>query len=100
MPYCSGSVGIERWFRCDPCRPPFSLEEEEEEEEELVDPLTTVREHCEQTEKCVKARERLELCDARVSSRSQTEEQCTEELFDFLHARDHCVAHKLFNQLK
>lgn len=55
---------------------------------------------CEQTEKCVKARERLELCDARVSSRSHTEEQCTEELFDFLHARDHCVAHKLFNKLK
>ncbi|KFV00536.1 hypothetical protein N340_09357, partial [Tauraco erythrolophus] len=55
----------------------------------LQDPLTTVREHCEQTEKCVKARE---LCDARVSSRSQTEEQCTEELFDFLHARDHCVS--------
>lgn len=40
----------------------------------------------------MKARERLELCDARVSSRSQTEEQCTEELFDFLHARDHCVS--------
>ncbi|XP_010004990.1 PREDICTED: cytochrome b-c1 complex subunit 6, mitochondrial [Chaetura pelagica] len=39
-------------------------------------------------------------CDARVSSRSQTEEQCTEELFDFLHARDHCVAHKLFKKLK
>ncbi|KAM6129028.1 cytochrome b-c1 complex subunit 6, mitochondrial [Phoenicopterus ruber ruber] len=74
--------------------------EEEEEEEELVDPLTTVREHCEQTEQCAKARERLELCDARVSSRSQTEEQCTEELFDFLHARDHCVAHKLFKNLK
>lgn len=64
------------------------------------DPLTTVREHCEQLEKCVKARERLELCDQRVSSRSQTEEDCTEELFDFLHARDHCVAHKLFNSLK
>lgn len=64
--------------------------EEEEEEEELVDPLTTVREQCEQIEKCIKARERLELCDQRVSSRSQTEEDCTEELFDFLHARDHC----------
>lgn len=56
------------------------------------DPLTTLREQCEQMEKCVKARERLELCDARVSSRSETEEQCTEELFDFLHARDHCVS--------
>uniref|UniRef100_A0A8L2Q828 Cytochrome b-c1 complex subunit 6, mitochondrial n=1 Tax=Rattus norvegicus TaxID=10116 RepID=A0A8L2Q828_RAT len=64
------------------------------------DPLTTVREHCEQLEKCVKARERLESCDRRVSSRSQTEEDCTEELFDFLHARDHCVAHKLFKSLK
>ncbi|XP_065747664.1 cytochrome b-c1 complex subunit 6, mitochondrial isoform X3 [Phocoena phocoena] len=63
------------------------------------DPLTTVREQCEQLEKCVKARERLELCDERVSSRSQTED-CTEELLDFLHARDHCVAHKLFNSLK
>uniref|UniRef100_A0A8C6R9M0 Cytochrome b-c1 complex subunit 6, mitochondrial n=1 Tax=Nannospalax galili TaxID=1026970 RepID=A0A8C6R9M0_NANGA len=72
---------------------------EEEEEEELVDPLTTVREQCEQLEKCVKARERLELCDQRVSSRSQTEEDCTEELFDFLHARDHCVSHHLFKKL-
>lgn len=51
-----------------------------------------MREQCEQLEKCVKARERLELCDARVSSRSNTEEDCTEELFDFLHARDHCVS--------
>ncbi|XP_053411182.1 cytochrome b-c1 complex subunit 6, mitochondrial-like [Nycticebus coucang] len=81
--------------------------EEEEEEEELAiglafctDPLTTVREQCEQLEKCVKARERLELCDERVSARSHTEEDCTEELFDFLHARDHCVAHKFFNSLK
>uniref|UniRef100_A0A8C6QM00 Ubiquinol-cytochrome C reductase hinge domain-containing protein n=1 Tax=Nannospalax galili TaxID=1026970 RepID=A0A8C6QM00_NANGA len=63
---------------------------EEEEEEELVDPLTTVREQCEQLEKCVKAQEWLELCD------QHTEEDCTEELFDFLHAR----AHKLFNSLK
>ncbi|XP_069498379.1 cytochrome b-c1 complex subunit 6, mitochondrial [Ambystoma mexicanum] len=75
-------------------------EEEEEEEEEMVDPLTTVREHCEQSEKCIKLRERMEICDNRVSSRSQTEEDCTEELFDFLHARDHCVAHKLFDHLK
>ncbi|KAK2089095.1 hypothetical protein P7K49_035002 [Saguinus oedipus] len=73
---------------------------EEEEEEELVDPLTTVREQCERLEKCVKAPEQLELCDERVSFGSLTEEDCTEELFDFLHARDHCVAHKLFNNLK
>ncbi|XP_054843569.1 cytochrome b-c1 complex subunit 6, mitochondrial-like [Eublepharis macularius] len=71
--------------------------EEEEKEEEPVDPLTTIREHCKQTENCVKFCEILERCDARVSSRSHTEERCTEELFDFLHARDHCVAHKLFS---
>uniref|UniRef100_A0A8C6I738 Ubiquinol-cytochrome C reductase hinge domain-containing protein n=1 Tax=Mus spicilegus TaxID=10103 RepID=A0A8C6I738_MUSSI len=29
-----------------------------------------------------------------------TGEDCTEELFGFLHARDHCVAHKLFKNLK
>uniref|UniRef100_A0A8C9BGP4 Ubiquinol-cytochrome C reductase hinge domain-containing protein n=1 Tax=Phocoena sinus TaxID=42100 RepID=A0A8C9BGP4_PHOSS len=27
-------------------------------------------------------------------------EDCTEEVFDFLHARDHCVAHKLFKAWK
>uniref|UniRef100_A0A2K6LQU2 Cytochrome b-c1 complex subunit 6 n=1 Tax=Rhinopithecus bieti TaxID=61621 RepID=A0A2K6LQU2_RHIBE len=73
---------------------------EEEEEEEELDPLTTVREQCEQLEKCVKAQERLDLCDEHVCSQSHTEEDCTGELFDFLHARDHCVAHKLFNNLK
>ncbi|XP_078529604.1 cytochrome b-c1 complex subunit 6, mitochondrial [Lissotriton helveticus] len=75
-------------------------EEEEEDDEEMVDPLTTVREHCEKSEECTKLREKLEMCDQRVSSRSQTEEECTEELFDFLHARDHCVAHKIFSKLK
>ncbi|KAM4022464.1 cytochrome b-c1 complex subunit 6, mitochondrial [Anomaloglossus baeobatrachus] len=79
---------------------PEQEEKEEEEEQDLVDPLTAVREHCEQTEKCVKTREQLEMCETRVNSRSHTEEECTEELFDFLHARDHCVAHKLFKHLK
>ncbi|XP_059353689.1 cytochrome b-c1 complex subunit 6, mitochondrial-like isoform X2 [Carassius carassius] len=75
-------------------------EEEEEEEQDLVDPLETVREKCEQTEHCVQARERLEACETRVGSRSETAEDCTEELFDFLHARDHCVAHKVFQSIK
>ncbi|XP_061099823.1 cytochrome b-c1 complex subunit 6, mitochondrial-like [Conger conger] len=75
-------------------------EEDEEEEEDLVDPLDTVRAKCEQTEHCVHVRARLDACESRVSSRSNTEEDCTEELFDFLHARDHCVAHKLFKSVK
>ncbi|KAB5584210.1 hypothetical protein PHYPO_G00104740 [Pangasianodon hypophthalmus] len=74
-------------------------EEEEEEEEEMVDPLEAIRQKCEETEHCVHAHEKLEMCETRVGSRS-TEEDCTEELFDFLHARDHCVAHKLFHSVK
>ncbi|KAM6963163.1 cytochrome b-c1 complex subunit 6, mitochondrial-like isoform 2-T2 [Aplochiton taeniatus] len=75
-------------------------EEEEEEEEEDMDPLETVRQKCEQSEHCVHTRERLELCEGRVSARSETSEECTEELFDFLHARDHCVSHKVFHSVK
>ncbi|CAF95842.1 unnamed protein product [Tetraodon nigroviridis] len=55
---------------------------------------------CEEAEHCVHARERMEECETRVGSRSSTQEDCTEELFDFLHARDHCVAHKLFHSVK
>lgn len=58
----------------------------------LQDPLETVRGKCEAAEHCAHARERLEQCNTRVNSRSSTEEDCTEELFDFLHARDHCVS--------
>ncbi|XP_068095691.1 cytochrome b-c1 complex subunit 6, mitochondrial [Hyperolius riggenbachi] len=84
---------------------PEEEEEEEEKEEEaepedVVDPVIAVRQHCEKSEKCVKMKEHLDLCETRVNSRSKTTEDCTEELFDFLHARDHCVAHNLFKHLK
>ncbi|XP_005795705.1 cytochrome b-c1 complex subunit 6, mitochondrial [Xiphophorus maculatus] len=75
-------------------------EPEDEEEEEMVDPLETLRQKCAETKHCVHTQERLELCETRVGSRSQTQEDCTEELFDFLHARDHCVSHKLFHSVK
>ncbi|XP_075943886.1 cytochrome b-c1 complex subunit 6, mitochondrial isoform X2 [Anarhichas minor] len=78
----------------------FQEEEEEEEEEDMVDPLETMRQKCEETEHCVHTRELLEHCETRVGSRSSTAEDCTEELFDFLHARDHCVSHKLFHSVK
>ncbi|XP_055499396.1 cytochrome b-c1 complex subunit 6, mitochondrial-like [Leucoraja erinacea] len=74
--------------------------EPEEEEEDLVAPMTDVREQCEQNEKCVQLRSHLDECTDRVNSRSQTEETCTEELFDFLRSRDHCVAEKIFSKLK
>ncbi|XP_057714436.1 cytochrome b-c1 complex subunit 6, mitochondrial-like [Corythoichthys intestinalis] len=79
---------------------PEEEEEEEEEEADLVDPLETIRAKCEETEHCVHYKERLELCETRVNSKSNTTEECTEELFDFLHARDHCVSHKLFHNVK
>ncbi|XP_060889202.1 cytochrome b-c1 complex subunit 6, mitochondrial isoform X2 [Labrus mixtus] len=79
---------------------PEDEEEEEEEEEEDMDPIETMRQKCEEAEHCVDTRERLEECETRVGSRSSTMEDCTEELFDFLHARDHCVAHKLFHSVK
>ena len=55
------------------------------------DPLEVVRDKCAQAEHCVHARAKLEHCESRVGSKSETREDCTEELFDFLHARDHCV---------
>ncbi|XP_077373576.1 cytochrome b-c1 complex subunit 6, mitochondrial-like [Festucalex cinctus] len=75
-------------------------EEEEEEEEDLVDPLEAIRAKCEETEHCVHYKELLERCENRVNSKSRTAEECTEELFDFLHARDHCVSEKLFHKVK
>lgn len=44
--------------------------------------------------------EKYEACNERVRSRSQTTETCVEELFDMLHAVDHCVTPKLFPKLK
>lgn len=55
------------------------------------DPLEIVRNKCVEAENCLSTQERLEECETRVGSRSSTQEDCTEELFDFLHARDHCV---------
>uniref|UniRef100_A0A8C9ZN97 Ubiquinol-cytochrome C reductase hinge domain-containing protein n=1 Tax=Sander lucioperca TaxID=283035 RepID=A0A8C9ZN97_SANLU len=66
----------------------------------LLDPLETMRQKCEETEHCVHTRERLEHCETRVGSRSSTAEDCTEELFDFLHARDHCVSMTFANCIK
>ncbi|XP_054281070.1 cytochrome b-c1 complex subunit 6, mitochondrial-like [Macrosteles quadrilineatus] len=72
-----------------------------QEDEELVDPQVVIRENCNEADKHTKElRIRLEECNNRVNSKSQTAETCTEELFDYLHALDHCVTNKLFSQLK
>ncbi|CAH1107756.1 unnamed protein product [Psylliodes chrysocephalus] len=72
----------------------------EEEEEELQDPQEVLREKCRETEHVEKLAEKYQACNERVLSRSQTTEICAEELFDMLHAIDHCVTKDLFSKLK
>ena len=51
--------------------------------------MVEVRSKCEAH--CPDLKKELAKCTERVSSRSNTEETCTQELFDFLHCVDHCV---------
>jgi len=72
---------------------------EGEEAPEVVDPFPEIREECEQKH-CQKYREKLDECNARVSSRKKTEETCHEEVIDLFHCVDHCATPKLFKKLK
>ena len=74
-------------------------EEASEAQEEVVDPFPQIRADCERHH-CVKYREKLDECNARVSSRSKTEESCHEEVIDLFHCVDHCAGPKLFKVLK
>ncbi|XP_069943871.1 cytochrome b-c1 complex subunit 6, mitochondrial isoform X1 [Cherax quadricarinatus] len=75
-------------------------EEEEEEEEDLVDPIDGMKEACGNSGHCIELNEKLSTCNERVTSRTKTEETCSEELFDYLHCVDHCLAKNLFKKLK
>lgn len=70
-----------------------------DDDDELVDPHDVLREECKEAH-CKKLYEKLEQCNNRVNSKSQTEETCAEELFGLLHCVDHCLAPKLFTKLK
>ncbi|KAG5900070.1 hypothetical protein JTB14_016043 [Gonioctena quinquepunctata] len=72
----------------------------QEEEEELVDPQQVLRDKCKETEHAKHLSEKYQACNDRVNSRSRTTEICVEELFDWLHAIDHCVTKDLFSKLK
>lgn len=74
--------------------------EPEEEEEEVVDPVEELREACTELKKINALFEELQNCNDRVSSKTKTAETCEQELFDFIHARDHCVAKQLFSRLE
>uniref|UniRef100_A0A336LZS3 Cytochrome b-c1 complex subunit 6 n=1 Tax=Culicoides sonorensis TaxID=179676 RepID=A0A336LZS3_CULSO len=72
----------------------------QEEEEELVDQQEALREKCRQEPHTKHLLEKYQACNDRVNSRSQTTETCVEEIWDYLHALDHCVSATLFTKLK
>ncbi|XP_030747386.1 cytochrome b-c1 complex subunit 6, mitochondrial [Sitophilus oryzae] len=78
----------------------FSVKAQDEEDGELVDPQQTLRAQCLETNHCKHLAEKYQACNDRVNSRSHTTEICNEELFDLLHAVDHCVTKDLFSKLK
>ncbi|XP_033637101.1 cytochrome b-c1 complex subunit 6, mitochondrial-like [Asterias rubens] len=93
------AIDDERLFENDPPEEEEE-EEEEEDEEDLVDPRDGILEECREGHHCEALKEELAVCTDRVSSRSKTEETCTQELFDFIHCVDHCSADKIFKNVK
>ncbi|CAD5211160.1 unnamed protein product [Bursaphelenchus okinawaensis] len=62
------------------------------------DQLAYYREQCEP--KVSKFKDLLDECNQRVSSRTQTEETCNQEMMDYIHHLDHCAMPKAFKSLK
>ncbi|XP_038056863.1 cytochrome b-c1 complex subunit 6, mitochondrial-like isoform X1 [Patiria miniata] len=92
------AIDDERLFENDP--PEEEEEEEEEDEEDIVDPRDEILENCREDSHCAGFKQEFEVCQERVTSRSNTEETCTQELFDFLHCVDHCASEKIFKHVK
>lgn len=59
-----------------------------------------VQDRCKEDKHAIELAEKYQACNDRVNSRSKTTETCAEELFDLMHAIDHCVAKDLFSKLK
>ncbi|XP_057658628.1 cytochrome b-c1 complex subunit 6, mitochondrial-like [Diorhabda carinulata] len=72
----------------------------EASEEELEDPLEVLRSKCRETELAQRLSEKYQACNDRVNGKRNTAETCVEELFDWLHVVDKCVAKDIFNHLK
>merc|ERR1719334_2586822 len=77
-------------------------EEKEEEEEDLVDPRELMKERCGRSKDCKPLRSELNKCNGRLENGDLLfeGETCTEELFNFLHCVDHCVAPQIIRSLK
>ncbi|KAG4069860.1 hypothetical protein HA402_009567 [Bradysia odoriphaga] len=73
----------------------------EEEEEEMVCPQEKLREVCRTKDHHVsELLEKYNACNERVNAKTKTSETCEEELFDYIHALDHCVSKTLWSKLK
>ncbi|KAH7716127.1 Protein T27E9.2 [Aphelenchoides avenae] len=68
--------------------------------EEGQDPLAFYREKCESNHHVAKFKQLLDECNERVTSRSNTEETCQQEMVDYVHHLDHCAMPKAFKELK
>lgn len=65
-----------------------------------INQIVHLQEECGQRPKIAAFYGKLQTCNDRVNSRSNTEETCAEELFDWMDALNDCVAESLFAKLK
>ena len=61
--------------------------------------MDPIRKECEQKPDAVVMFEKLEECNTRVSAKTETEETCAQELYDYIHHVDHCVSFFLSDKL-
>ena len=54
--------------------------------------MDKLKEQCGERAESQRLKDVFEECNNRVSSKENTTETCTQELFDFLHSVDHCVS--------
>ncbi|XP_075167172.1 cytochrome b-c1 complex subunit 6, mitochondrial-like [Haematobia irritans] len=76
-----------------------SNEDDADAASNAIDPQEELREKCGETHRITKLYEMLQECNDRVNSKTKTMETCEQELFDYIHAIDHCVAKTLFSRL-
>lgn len=54
--------------------------------------MDEIKTDCQNSKACSGYKLELEKCEKRVTAAAKTEEDCTQELFDFITCADHCVS--------
>lgn len=70
------------------------------DEEEIVCPQETLRAKCQEVPSVESLFSRYQECNDRVGAKTQTNETCEEELFDYISELDKCVSKTLWSKLK